>query len=154
MLWSIEKSVRIVCQFSWNFEVYLYFLISYLHFTGLTVSSHDSASFNALEWLHFNKYDTSKALTGMVTNPLPEHVEGKWAEEEKRLFEQGEQFLFSDYNRNSLSFEIIFEIRQFLISALAGIKQFGKHFDKIRREYLPKKNTNDLVEYYYLWKVS
>ena len=47
----------------------------------------------------------------------------KWAEEEKRLFEQ-------------------------------GIKQFGKHFDKIRREYLPKKNTKEIVEYYYLWKMT
>ena len=65
---------------------------------------------NGLNLDFINSFNNTRAIT-------------KWAEEEKRLFEQ-------------------------------GIKQFGKHFDKIRREYLPKKNTKEIVEYYYLWKMT
>merc|ERR1712048_845667 len=33
-----------------------------------------------------------------------------------------------------------------------GLRTFGKNFFKIREEFLRNKDTNDLVEFYYLWK--
>lgn len=33
-----------------------------------------------------------------------------------------------------------------------GLRTFGKNFFKIRTEFLRNKDTNDLVEFYYLWK--
>ncbi|KAL5266034.1 hypothetical protein ACHWQZ_G006626 [Mnemiopsis leidyi] len=90
---------------------------------GIVMSFNDAAAFDALRLLHESKYNSNEALAGMVALPPHKSSIVKWAEEEKRLFEQ-------------------------------GIKQFGKHFDKIRREYLPKKNTKEIVEYYYLWKMT
>jgi len=33
-----------------------------------------------------------------------------------------------------------------------GLRQFGKNFNKIRRELLPERDTRELVYYYYIWK--
>merc|ERR1712157_578419 len=33
-----------------------------------------------------------------------------------------------------------------------GLKSFGKNFSKIKRNYFQHKTTQDLVEFYYLWK--
>eukprot|EP00794_Sanderia_malayensis_P015048 gene15048-16601_t len=33
-----------------------------------------------------------------------------------------------------------------------GLRQYGKNFNKIRRELLPKRDSKELVEYYYIWK--
>ncbi|KAK3749169.1 hypothetical protein QZH41_010363, partial [Actinostola sp. cb2023] len=35
-----------------------------------------------------------------------------------------------------------------------GLRQFGKNFYKIHKELLSHKKTNELVEYYYVWKKS
>ena len=33
-----------------------------------------------------------------------------------------------------------------------GLKQYGKDFFYICKEFLPHKSTEELVEFYYLWK--
>ena len=35
---------------------------------------------------------------------------------------------------------------------IKGIKQYGKNFFKIREEFLPHRETPEIVEFYYLWK--
>jgi len=40
------------------------------------------------------------------------------------------------------------ETRRFI----KGLRQHGKNFFKIRTEFLPEKDTGDLITYYYLWK--
>ena len=35
---------------------------------------------------------------------------------------------------------------------IKGLKHYGKNFFKIRQEYLPHRETPELVEFYYLWK--
>ena len=33
-----------------------------------------------------------------------------------------------------------------------GLRQYGKDFFYICKEYLPHKSTEELIEFYYLWK--
>ena len=33
-----------------------------------------------------------------------------------------------------------------------GLKQYGKDFFYIYKEFLPHKSTEELIEFYYLWK--
>ena len=40
------------------------------------------------------------------------------------------------------------ETRRFI----KGLRLHGKNFFKIRTEFLPEKETGDLITYYYLWK--
>jgi arginine-glutamic acid dipeptide repeats protein len=35
---------------------------------------------------------------------------------------------------------------------IKGLRLHGKNFFKIRTEFLPEKETGDLITYYYLWK--
>ena len=35
---------------------------------------------------------------------------------------------------------------------IKGIRAHGKNFFKIREEFLPERDTPDLIEFYYLWK--
>ena len=39
-----------------------------------------------------------------------------------------------------------------LTDAFAGLRMHGKNFFKIRAEFLPDRDTADLIEFYYFWK--
>ena len=37
-------------------------------------------------------------------------------------------------------------------SFVKGLSQYGKDFFYIAKEFLPHKETSELIEFYYLWK--
>ena len=39
-----------------------------------------------------------------------------------------------------------------LTDDFAGLRMHGKNFFKIRAEFLPDRDTADLIEFYYFWK--
>lgn len=84
-------------------------------------ASRDDTTINALELLHENQYNTSKALQALVMKPMSKGIEKKWTEDEQKRF-------------------------------VKGLRQYGKNFFKIKTELLAHKETNEIVEYYYLWK--
>ena len=50
-----------------------------------------------------------------------------------------------DQPTQNLRREWIFELKK-------GLKQYGKDFFYIYKEFLPHKSTEELIEFYYLWK--
>ena len=44
-----------------------------------------------------------------------------------------------------------YAVNEFL-SWKKGLKQYGKDFFYIYKEFLPHKSTEELIEFYYLWK--
>jgi len=88
---------------------------------GCVAASRDDTTINALELLHENEYNTSKALQALVLTPMAKGICKKWTEDEQKRF-------------------------------VKGLRLYGKDFFKIKTELLAHKETNELVEYYYLWK--
>jgi len=89
---------------------------------GCFAASKDDTTANALDVLHECDYDTGTALQKLVENPVP------MDRIEKQWTED--------------------ETRRFI----KGLRIHGKNFYKIRTEFLPEKDTGELITFYYLWK--
>ena len=92
---------------------------------GFTAASRDSITANAIQVLHESDYDTGKAVQNLLNTPFPSASAGDIS---RRWQEE--------------------DVKAFI----KGLRHFGKNFFKIRVEYLPDKETSELVEFYYLWK--
>ena len=53
--------------------------------------------------------------------------------------------LFLENENHVISSDRIIELKK-------GLKQYGKDFFYIYKEFLPHKSTEELIEFYYLWK--
>ena len=89
---------------------------------GCFAASKDDTTANALDVLHECDYDTGTALQKLVENPVP-------ADRVERQWTED-------------------ETRRFI----KGLRIHGKNFYKIRTEFLPEKDTGELITFYYLWK--
>ncbi len=85
-------------------------------------ASRDGITATAIQKLHECDYDTGKALQGLVALPLPSHDILRKWPEE--------------------------DVKNFI----KGLRAHGKNFFKIRVDFLPERDTSDLIEFYYLWK--
>ncbi|XP_071549730.1 uncharacterized protein Gug isoform X2 [Panulirus ornatus] len=56
---------------------------------GCTAASRDDTTINALEMLHNSDYDHGKALQALVKCPVPDGIEKKWSEDERKRFMKG-----------------------------------------------------------------
>ena len=72
--------------------------------------------------MHECDYDTGKALQLLLKTPFPDHN------------------IFRKWPEE--------DIKNFI----KGLRVHGKNFFKIRVEFLPERDTPDLIEFYYLWK--
>ncbi|KAK4337440.1 hypothetical protein RND71_043644 [Anisodus tanguticus] len=53
---------------------------------GCVAASQDDTTINALELLHENDYNTSKALKALVLKPMAKGIEKKWTDDEQKRF--------------------------------------------------------------------
>ena len=88
----------------------------------MQAASGDSITAQAIETLHECDYDTGKALQLLLKTPFPDHN------------------IFRKWPEE--------DIKNFI----KGLRVHGKNFFKIRVEFLPERDTPDLIEFYYLWK--
>ncbi|KAK4300384.1 hypothetical protein Pmani_027412 [Petrolisthes manimaculis] len=56
---------------------------------GCNAASRDDTTINALEMLHNSDYDHGKALQALVKCPVPDGIEKKWSEDERKRFKKG-----------------------------------------------------------------
>lgn len=91
---------------------------------GFTAASRDGITANALQVLHDSQYVTGKALHSLLKCPYPAN-----ADVMKILWPED-------------------DIKDFI----KGLRAYGKNFFKIRTEFLPDRDTSELVEFYYFWK--
>ncbi|XP_050730584.1 arginine-glutamic acid dipeptide repeats protein-like isoform X3 [Eriocheir sinensis] len=56
---------------------------------GCNAASRDDTTINALEMLHNSDYDHGKALQALVKCPVPDGIEKKWSEDERKRFMKG-----------------------------------------------------------------
>ena len=80
---------------------------------------------NALQVLHEHEYEAGKAIQHLLKTPFPRASMG---DIQHRWPEE--------------------DVKQFI----KGLRTYGKDFFKIRVDFLPDKDTPELVEFYYLWK--
>ena len=92
---------------------------------GFTAASRDSITANALQVLHECDYDAGKAVQTLLSTPFPPASAGDIS---RRWQEE--------------------DVKAFI----KGLRVYGKNFFKIRVDFLPDKDTSELVEFYYLWK--
>ena len=92
---------------------------------GFTAASRDSITANALMVLHECDYDAGKAVQTLLNTPFPPASAGDIS---RRWQEE--------------------DVKAFI----KGLRVYGKNFFKIRVDFLPDKDTSELVEFYYLWK--
>jgi len=74
--------------------------------------------------LHENQYNAGRSLQALLSNPYPASA---------------------DVMKTMWTEE---EIKDFI----KGLRTYGKNFFKIRVEFLPERETSELVEFYYFWK--
>uniref|UniRef100_A0A3B5AMM9 Arginine-glutamic acid dipeptide repeats protein-like n=1 Tax=Stegastes partitus TaxID=144197 RepID=A0A3B5AMM9_9TELE len=89
---------------------------------GCLAASRDDTTLNALNMLHASHYDAAKALQRLVKKPLPKLIEKCWSEDDVQ--------------------------KRFI----KGLRQYGKNFFRIRKDFLPSKKTGELITFYYHWK--
>ena len=92
---------------------------------GFTAASRDSITANAIQVLHECDYDAGKAVQTLLNTPFPPASAGDIS---RRWQEE--------------------DVKAFI----KGLRVYGKNFFKIRVDFLPDKDTSELVEFYYLWK--
>ncbi|KAK3093683.1 hypothetical protein FSP39_018875 [Pinctada imbricata] len=96
-----------------------------LHMSA-AAASRDITLFHAMDTLHKNKYDMSKAVASLVPSGGPvlcrDEME-EWSASEANLFEE-------------------------------ALDKYGKDFNDIRQDFLPWKSLKSIVEYYYMWKTT
>ena len=106
---------------------------------GCFAASRDDTTANALNVLHDCNYDTGAALQMLVKNPVPVGF----------LLSNISSYLNLSLLQVGLEKQWTEdETRRFI----KGLRLHGKNFFKIRTEFLPEKETGDLITYYYLWK--
>jgi arginine-glutamic acid dipeptide repeat-containing protein len=91
---------------------------------GFTAASRDGITANALAVLHECQYNTGKALQMLLKCPYPAS-----ADVMRILWPED-------------------DVKDFI----KGLRTYGKNFFKIRTEFLPERETPELVEFYYFWK--
>ncbi|XP_045884391.1 arginine-glutamic acid dipeptide repeats protein isoform X2 [Micropterus dolomieu] len=100
---------------------------------GCLAASRDDTTLNALNMLHASHYDAAKALQRLVKKPLPKLIEKCWSED--------------DVVRRLLASKTAPKKR-----FIKGLRQYGKNFFRIRKDFLPSKKTGELITFYYHWK--
>jgi len=90
---------------------------------GFTAASRDGITANAIHVLHDCQYNTGKALHSLLKCPYPAS-----ADVMKILWPEE-------------------DVKDFI----KGLRAYGKNFFKIRTEFLPDRDTSELVEFYYFW---
>uniref|UniRef100_A0A8C4VY08 Metastasis associated 1 n=1 Tax=Gopherus evgoodei TaxID=1825980 RepID=A0A8C4VY08_9SAUR len=96
-----------------------------LHMSA-AAASRDITLFHAMDTLHRNVYDISKAISALVPQGGPvlcrDEME-EWSASEANLFEE-------------------------------ALEKYGKDFTDIQQDFLPWKSLTSIIEYYYMWKTT
>ncbi|XP_012520512.1 PREDICTED: metastasis-associated protein MTA1-like, partial [Propithecus coquereli] len=96
-----------------------------LHMSA-AAASRDITLFHAMDTLHRNIYDISKAISALVPQGGPvlcrDEME-EWSASEANLFEE-------------------------------ALEKYGKDFTDIQQDFLPWKSLTSIIEYYYMWKTT
>ncbi|XP_044127663.1 metastasis-associated protein MTA1-like isoform X1 [Bufo gargarizans] len=96
-----------------------------LHMSA-AAASRDITLFHAMDTLHKNYYDISKAISALVPQGGPvlcrDEME-EWSASEANLFEE-------------------------------ALEKYGKDFTDIQQDFLPWKSLTSIIEYYYMWKTT
>ncbi|XP_069585242.1 metastasis-associated protein MTA1 isoform X6 [Ranitomeya imitator] len=96
-----------------------------LHMSA-AAASRDITLFHAMDTLHKNSYDISKAISALVPQGGPvlcrDEME-EWSASEANLFEE-------------------------------ALEKYGKDFTDIQQDFLPWKSLTSIIEYYYMWKTT
>nr|XP_006632757.2 PREDICTED: metastasis-associated protein MTA1-like isoform X2 [Lepisosteus oculatus] len=96
-----------------------------LHMSA-AAASRDITLFHAMDTLHKNGYDISKAISALVPQGGPvlcrDEME-EWSASEANLFEE-------------------------------ALEKYGKDFTDIQQDFLPWKSLTSIIEYYYMWKTT
>ncbi|XP_037687588.1 metastasis-associated protein MTA1 isoform X3 [Choloepus didactylus] len=96
-----------------------------LHMSA-AAASRDITLFHAMDTLHKNVYDISKAISALVPQGGPvlcrDEME-EWSASEANLFEE-------------------------------ALEKYGKDFTDIQQDFLPWKSLTSIIEYYYMWKTT
>ncbi|XP_042194236.1 metastasis-associated protein MTA1 isoform X2 [Callorhinchus milii] len=96
-----------------------------LHMSA-AAASRDITQFHAMDTLHKNNYDVSKAISALVPQGGPvlcrDEME-EWSASEANMFEE-------------------------------ALEKYGKDFNDIQQDFLPWKSLTSIIEYYYMWKTT
>ncbi|XP_022103205.1 metastasis-associated protein MTA3-like isoform X1 [Acanthaster planci] len=96
-----------------------------LHMSA-AAASRDITLFHAMDMLHSQGYEITKAVSALVPTGGPvichDQLE-EWSASEANLFEE-------------------------------ALEKYGKDFNDIRQDFLPWKTLKSIVEYYYMWKTT
>ncbi|XP_068109432.1 metastasis-associated protein MTA1 isoform X2 [Hyperolius riggenbachi] len=96
-----------------------------LHMSA-AAASRDITLFHAMDTMHKNCYDISKAISALVPQGGPvlcrDEME-EWSASEANLFEE-------------------------------ALEKYGKDFTDIQQDFLPWKSLTSIIEYYYMWKTT
>ncbi|XP_039597747.1 metastasis-associated protein MTA1 isoform X2 [Polypterus senegalus] len=96
-----------------------------LHMSA-AAASRDITLFHAMDTLHKNSFDISKAISALVPQGGPvlcrDEME-EWSASEANLFEE-------------------------------ALEKYGKDFTDIQQDFLPWKSLTSIIEYYYMWKTT
>ncbi|XP_063295175.1 metastasis-associated protein MTA1 isoform X3 [Pelobates fuscus] len=96
-----------------------------LHMSA-AAASRDITLFHAMDTLHKNSYDISKAISSLVPQGGPvlcrDEME-EWSASEANFFEE-------------------------------ALEKYGKDFTDIQQDFLPWKSLTSIIEYYYMWKTT
>ncbi|XP_043930103.1 metastasis-associated protein MTA1 isoform X4 [Protopterus annectens] len=96
-----------------------------LHMSA-AAASRDITLFHAMDTLHANGYDISRAIAALVPQGGPvlcrDEME-EWSASEANLFEE-------------------------------ALEKYGKDFTDIQQDFLPWKSLTSIIEYYYMWKTT
>ncbi|XP_013875220.1 metastasis-associated protein MTA1 [Austrofundulus limnaeus] len=96
-----------------------------LHMSA-AAASRDITLFHAMDTLHANGYDMTRAIAALVPQGGPvlcrDEME-EWSASEANLFEE-------------------------------ALEKYGKDFTDIQQDFLPWKSLTSIIEYYYMWKTT
>ncbi|XP_028826556.1 metastasis-associated protein MTA1 isoform X2 [Denticeps clupeoides] len=96
-----------------------------LHMSA-AAASRDITLFHAMDTLHKNGYDMTRAIAALVPQGGPvlcrDEME-EWSASEANLFEE-------------------------------ALEKYGKDFADIQQDFLPWKSLTSIIEYYYMWKTT
>ncbi|XP_046711435.1 metastasis-associated protein MTA1 isoform X2 [Silurus meridionalis] len=96
-----------------------------LHMSA-AAASRDITLFHAMDTLHNNGYDMTRAIAALVPQGGPvlcrDEME-EWSASEANLFEE-------------------------------ALEKYGKDFTDIQQDFLPWKSLTSIIEYYYMWKTT
>uniref|UniRef100_A0A8C6PI29 Metastasis associated 1 n=1 Tax=Nothobranchius furzeri TaxID=105023 RepID=A0A8C6PI29_NOTFU len=96
-----------------------------LHMSA-AAASRDITLFHAMDMLHANSYDMTRAIAALVPQGGPvlcrDEME-EWSASEANLFEE-------------------------------ALEKYGKDFTDIQQDFLPWKSLTSIIEYYYMWKTT